>query len=86
MLLVGESGEEREFDRESSVIRCWIICSNFSMKRSFVSLAESICRSRLDRRGNRDRSIALTASYSEASVSGKGALKYSSSANSNRGC
>ena len=35
----GESGEEIELDLESSAIRCCIICSNFSMNISLVSLA-----------------------------------------------
>ncbi len=74
-----------EFDLESSALRCWIIRSNLSMKRSFVSLAERTCRSRLDKRGINDKSIALTASYNEASVSGKGDLKYSSNANNKSG-
>lgn len=74
-----------EFDLDSSALRCWIIRSNFSMKRSLVSLAERTCLSRLDKRGINDKSIALTASYNEASVSGKGDLKYSSNANNKSG-
>ena len=40
----------------------------------------------MESRGIRERSIALTASYKDANVSEKGDLKYSSSANNNRGC
>lgn len=81
----GESGEEIELDLESSAIRCCIICSNFSMNRSLVSLAWRMCFSNVESRGISERSIELTASYNEANVSGNGDLKYSSKANNRRG-
>ena len=36
--LVGDSGDDMELDRDSSAIRCCIICSNFSTNKSLVSL------------------------------------------------
>ena len=81
----GDSGDDSEFDLESSAMRFWIIRSNFSTKRSLVSLACSIWRSRMESRGIRDRSIELTASYNDANVSGNGDRKYSSNANNNNG-
>ena len=81
----GDSGDGRSFALESSTVFCLIICSNFSIKRSLVSLACSILRSSTVRRGINVRSMALTASYSAARVSGNGDRKYSSRASNNKG-
>ena len=70
---------------DSTVIRCCIIFSNFSIKSSLTLLACKMYRSRVDSRGINDKSMALTALYRAANVSGKGDLKYSSRANSKRG-
>lgn len=83
--LVGESGEEIELDRDSSAMRCCIIRSNFSTKRSLVSLACKMWRSRVESRGIKDKSMELTASNNDANVSGKGDLKYSSRASNKSG-
>ena len=84
----GESGDWTELTfvgPGSEAMRWAIIFSNFSMKRSFVSLACRMYDSRVVSLGIGDRSIELTALYKEASVVGYGALKYSSSANNNKG-
>lgn len=81
----GESGEVGSSNAASDAILCCIICSNFSINMSFVSLACKMYRSSVESRGSSDRSIALTASYNMARVSGYGDLKYSSSANKSKG-
>ena len=81
----GESGELIELEVDSSAIRCCIIRSNFSTNKSLESLAWRMCLSSVDSRGIKERSIELTAWYNNASVSGKGALKYSSKASNSSG-
>lgn len=85
VIFVGDSGDDKEFDRDSSARRCCIILSNFSTYRSLRSLACKIWRSRVDSWGIKDKSMELTASYKAASVSGKGDLKYSSRASNRSG-
>lgn len=85
VIFVGDSGDDKEFDRDSPAKRCCIICSNFSTYRSLRSLACKIWRSRVDNWGIKDKSMELTASYNAANVSGKGDLKYSSRASNRSG-
>ena len=81
----GDSGEIGLSNAASDAIRCCIIWSNLSINISLVSLDCKMYRSSVDSRGSRERSIAFTASYSMARVSGYGDLKYSSSANRSKG-
>jgi hypothetical protein len=75
----GDSGSNAcallALNRRLSVLFCSIIRLNRSMKRSLALLACSIVLSIMERRGRRERSIALTAAYSVARVSGTGLLK-----------
>ena len=82
----GESGDDMESEADSAALRWCIICSNFSTKRSLVSLDCRMCLSSNESRGIKDRSIELTASYRDANVSGYGDLKYSSNASNKSGC
>lgn len=86
----GDSGSDLAalfvLSRKLSVLLCSSIRRNFSINMSRALLACNMFRSRRDRRGSSDRSIAFTAVYKVDSVSGTGALKYSSNASSSSGC
>jgi len=71
--------------RKLSALLCSSIRRNFSINMSLTLLACNMFRSRSDKRGSNDRSMAFTAVYRVARASGNGFLKYSSNARSNNG-
>lgn len=93
-LVSGSSSPVVSIPREEGDLICccaafgyiWAISSNFSVNISFCSLEERIWRSKIEKSGMAERSIAFTAVKISASVSTVGVLKYSSSARSRIGC